>query len=199
MLLFWRPTDHGFLRILAHYKFIVNCIWQLAGSMVKVVITDADAPLGGGGYDSLMWSENHASQHPRHLEVEPSLSNVVALVSTCILALFHDNRPKSMAMNDSSLHGWHKRTVDILIPGQIRFITVDQPLHTLAEQIHRRWSETTDLNKWTGSDATGSHLGFIMRIVITLWRHTSLTITRQQVEYEHHLISNGMLARLIYA
>ncbi|XP_062605131.1 uncharacterized protein LOC134266937 [Saccostrea cucullata] len=84
--------------------------------------------------DTVSWAAYHASK--QSIPEEPESS--VALNS--LLPLFYD-QAKSVAMIRHSMDVI-KRAVDILNPGQIPVITLDQPLYTLAKQIQWRWPET---------------------------------------------------------
>ena len=57
-----------------------------------------------------------------------------------ILPLFHD-QAKSVAMIRHSMDVVRK-SVEIINPGQVSIITVDQPLYTLAKQIQWSWPDT---------------------------------------------------------
>ena len=96
--------------------------------MGKVVSTDT--PLKGD--ESVSWAAYHADQQPKQPK-HPEPGSSVALTS--LLPLFYD-QAKSVAMIRHSMDVI-KRAVDILNPGQIPIITVDQPL-----QIQWRWPET---------------------------------------------------------
>ncbi|KAJ8387987.1 hypothetical protein AAFF_G00147780 [Aldrovandia affinis] len=98
--------------------------------MEKMVISDT--PLQGD--ETVSWAAYHASK--QSIPEEPECS--VALTS--LLPLFYD-QAKSVAMFRHSMDVV-KRAVDILNPGQIPVITLDQPLYTLAKQIQWRWPET---------------------------------------------------------
>lgn len=51
-------------------------------------------------------------------------------------------RTSPLCSNDSPLNGCRKKAVDILNPGQVPIITVDQPLFTIAKQIQWNWTES---------------------------------------------------------
>jgi hypothetical protein len=82
--------------------------------------------------DTVSWAAYHASLQP------PISENSVALTS--LLPLFYD-QAKSVAMIRHSMDVV-KQAVDILNPGQVPIITVDQPLYTLAKQIQWNWPAT---------------------------------------------------------
>ena len=73
------------------------------------------------------WSTYHASLQPTNGVSESSLTN------TSLLPLFYD-QAHSVAMIRHSMDVV-KKAVDILNPGQVPIITVDQPLFTIAKQI----------------------------------------------------------------
>ncbi|KAJ8372691.1 hypothetical protein AAFF_G00280200 [Aldrovandia affinis] len=98
--------------------------------MEKTVISDT--PLQGD--ETVSWAAYHASK--QSIPEEPECS----VTLTSLLPLFYD-QAKSVAMIRHSMDVV-KRAVDILNPGQIPVITLDQPLYTLAKQIQWRWPET---------------------------------------------------------
>jgi hypothetical protein len=98
--------------------------------MGKVVTTDT--PLQGD--ETLSWAAYHASKQSMSEEPESSVA------ITSLLPLFYD-QAKSVAMIRHSMDVI-KRAVDILNPGQVPIITVDQPLYTLAKQIQWSWPDT---------------------------------------------------------
>ena len=83
------------------------------------------------GNETLSRAAYHASTQPSNA----SQDDTVALTS--LLPLFYD-QAKSGAMIRHSMNVV-KKAVDILHPGQVPIITVDQPLYTLAKQIQWSW------------------------------------------------------------
>ena len=77
----------------------------------------------------MSWSAYHASLQP---------TNGV----TSLLPLFYD-QAHSVAMIRHSMNVV-KKAVDILSPGQVPVITVDQPLFTIAKQIQWNWTASHD-------------------------------------------------------
>ena len=78
------------------------------------------------------WSAYHVSLQPTNGVSESSLTK------TSLLPLFHD-QAHSIAMI-RHLMNVVKKAVDILNPGQVPIITVDQPLFTIAKQIQWNWT-----------------------------------------------------------
>ena len=76
----------------------------------------------------MSWSAYHASLQPTNGRVSES-----SLIKTSLLPLFYD-QGHSVAMIRHSMNVV-KKAVDILYPGQVPIITVDQPLFTIAKQI----------------------------------------------------------------
>ncbi len=97
--------------------------------MKQVVTTDAAMK-----DEAVSWAAYHASQQP----VTDVHDNNAALTS--LLPLFPD-QAKSVAMIRHSIDVVSK-AIDILNPGQIPIITVDQPLYTVAKQIQWNWPNT---------------------------------------------------------
>jgi hypothetical protein len=91
----------------------------------------ADTPLTGDA--TVSWAAYHASK--QSAPVDPS-----SVAITSLLPLFYDEA-HSVAMIRHSMDVI-KRAVDILNPGQVPVITVDQPLYTLAKQIQWSWPQT---------------------------------------------------------
>ena len=85
------------------------------------------------GDENISWAAHHTSLQPKAI----SESSVTL---TSLLPLFYD-QAKSVAMIRHSMDVV-KKAVEILNPGQIPIITVDQPLYTVAKQIQWRWPET---------------------------------------------------------
>ena len=95
--------------------------------MSRVVSTDNTQ-----GDEVVSWSAYHASLQPTNGVSESSLTK------TSLLPLFYD-RAHSVAMIRHSMNVV-KKAVDILNPGQVPIITVDQPLFTIAKQIQWNWT-----------------------------------------------------------
>ena len=85
------------------------------------------------GDENISWAVYHSS-----LQKQPISKNNVSLIS--LLPLFPD-QAKSVAMISHAMNVV-KKAVEILNPGQVPVITVDQPLYTVAKQIQWSWPET---------------------------------------------------------
>ena len=85
------------------------------------------------GDEVVSWSAYHASLQPTNGRVSES-----SLTNTSLLPLFYD-QAHSVAMIRHSMNVV-KKAVDILNPGQVPIITVDQPLFTIAKQIQWNWT-----------------------------------------------------------
>ena len=83
--------------------------------------------------ETVSWSAYHANQ-------QSSLISEEAVAITSLLPLFYD-QAKSLAMIKHSMDVV-KQAVDILNPGQVPVITMDQPLYALAKQIQWNWPVT---------------------------------------------------------
>ena len=86
------------------------------------------------GDETISWAAHHASVQPPNAISESSAS------LTSVLPLFYD-QAKSVAMIRHSMDVV-KHAVDILNPGQVPIITVDQPLYSVAKQIQWSWPAT---------------------------------------------------------
>jgi len=86
------------------------------------------------GDETISWAANHASLQPPNAIPESSVT------LTSLLPLFYD-QAKSVAMIRHSMDVV-KQAVEILNPGQVPIITVDQPLYTVAKQIQWSWPAT---------------------------------------------------------
>lgn len=97
---------------------------------VSRVVSD-DNPQGD---EAVSWSAYHAGFQPSNGESDSCLTN------TALLPLFYE-QAHSVAMIRHSVDVV-KKAVDILNPGQVPIITVDQPLFTIAKQIQWNWTES---------------------------------------------------------
>ncbi len=97
--------------------------------MKAAMVTDALQ-----GDETVSWSAYHAGLQPPDAESETNVA------ISCMLPLFYD-QAKSMAMIRHSMDVV-KKAVEILNPGQVPIITVDQPLYTIAKQIQWSWPAT---------------------------------------------------------
>ena len=97
---------------------------------MKTVLA-TDTPQGD---ETISWTAHHASLQPPNAIPESSVT------LTSLLPLFYD-QAKSVAMIRHSMDVV-KQAVEILNPGQVPIITVDQPLYTVAKQIQWSWPAT---------------------------------------------------------
>lgn len=97
---------------------------------VSRVVSD-DNPQGD---EAVSWSAYHAGFQPSNGVSDSCLTN------TALLPLFYE-QTHSVAMIRHSMDVV-KKAVDILNPGQVPIITVDQPLLTIAKQIQWNWTES---------------------------------------------------------
>lgn len=114
-------------------KYIItlcNCLFLRWLEQMKTVM-DTDTLQGD---ETVSWSAYHAGLQPP--DVVPDSSVAI----TCMLPLFYD-QAKSVAMIRHSMDVV-KKAVEILNPGQVPIITVDQPLYTIAKQIQWCWPAT---------------------------------------------------------
>ena len=83
--------------------------------------------------ENISWAAYHSS-----LQQQPTSKDSVSLIS--LLPLFPD-QTKSVAMIRHSMNVV-KDAVEILNPGQVPIVAVDQPLYAVAKQIQWNWPET---------------------------------------------------------
>ena len=92
------------------------------------------------GDEVVSWSAYHASLQPTNGVSESSLTK------TFLLPLFYD-QAHSVALIRHSMNVV-KKAVDILNPGQVPIITVDQPLFTIAKQIQWNWTASHGVDQF---------------------------------------------------
>ena len=83
------------------------------------------------GNETISWAAYHASLQPPNAIPESSVT------LSSLLPLFYD-QAKSVAMIRHSMDVV-RQALEILNPGQIPIITLDQPLYTVAKQIQWSW------------------------------------------------------------
>ena len=90
--------------------------------------------------ENISWAAYHSS-----LQQQPTSKDSVSLIS--LLPLFPD-QAKSVAMIRHSMNVV-KDAVEILNPGQVPIVAVDQPLYAVAKQIQWNWPETRHMERIT--------------------------------------------------
>ena len=90
--------------------------------------------------ENISWAVYHSS-----LQQQPTSKDSVSLIS--LLPLFPD-QAKSVAMIHHSMNVV-KDAVEILNPGKVPIVAVDQPLYAVAKQIQWNWPETRHMERIT--------------------------------------------------
>ena len=91
--------------------------------------------------------EEKVSWFAYHANLQPHTESLQARVTqTSLLSLFHD-QAHSAAMIHHSMDVV-KKAVEILNPGQVPVIAMDQPLYVLAKQIQWNWNTSHGENQF---------------------------------------------------